>query len=98
MTGYDQIVIPSLQRDYVQGNRRDKISPFIDCLLEGLEGKDGIDLNYMYGTILKDDDGTTSFVPIDGQQRMTTLWLLRLYLTARANVQQPGTHLSLIHI
>lgn len=96
MTGYDQIVIPSLQRDYVQGNRRDKISPFIDYLLEGLEGKDGIDLNYMYGTILKDDDGTTSFVPIDGQQRMTTLWLLRLYLTARANVQQPGTHRPMV--
>lgn len=96
MTGYDQIVIPSLQRDYVQGNRRDKISPFIDYLLEGLEGKDGIDLNYMYGTILKDDDGTTSFVPIDGQQRMTTLWLLRLYLTARANVQQPGAHRPMV--
>lgn len=96
MTGYDQIVIPSLQRDYVQGNRRDKISPFIDYLLEGLEGKDGIDLNYMYGTILKNDDGTTSFVPIDGQQRMTTLWLLRLYLTARANVQQPGTHRPMV--
>lgn len=96
MTGYDQIVIPSLQRDYVQGNRCDKISPFIDYLLEGLEGKDGIDLNYMYGTILKNDDGTTSFVPIDGQQRMTTLWLLRLYLTARANVQQPGTHRPMV--
>ena len=96
MTGYDQIVIPSLQREYVQGNRCDKISPFIDYLLEGLEGKDGIDLNYMYGTILKNDDGTTSFVPIDGQQRMTTLWLLRLYLTARANVQQPGTHRSMV--
>lgn len=96
MTGYGQIVIPSLQRDYVQGNRRDKISPFIDYLLEGLEGKDGIDLNYMYGTILKNDDGTTSFVPIDGQQRMTTLWLLRLYLTARANVQQPGTHRPMV--
>lgn len=96
MTGYDQIVIPSLQRDYVQGNRRDKISPFIDYLLEGLEGKEGIDLNYMYGTILKDDDGTISFVPIDGQQRMTTLWLLRLYLTARANVQQPGAHRPMV--
>lgn len=96
MTGYDQIVIPSLQRDYVQGNRRDKISPFIDYLLEGFEGKDGIDLNYMYGTILKNDDGTISFVPIDGQQRMTTLWLLRLYLTARANVQQPGTHRPMV--
>ena len=96
MTGYDQIVIPSLQRDYVQGNRRDKISPFIDYLLEGFEGKEGIDLNYMYGTILKDDDGTTSFVPIDGQQRMTTLWLLRLYLTARANVQQPGVHRPMV--
>ncbi len=96
MTGYDQIVIPSLQRDYVQGNRRDKISPFIDYLLEGLEGKEGIDLNYMYGTILKNDDGTISFVPIDGQQRMTTLWLLRLYLTARANVQQPGAHRPMV--
>ncbi len=96
MTGYDQIVIPSLQRDYVQGNRRDKISPFIDYLLEGFEGKDGIDLNYMYGTILKNDDETTSFVPIDGQQRMTTLWLLRLYLTARANVQQPGVHRPMV--
>ena len=96
MTGYDQIVIPSLQRDYVQGNRRDKISPFIDYLLEGFEGKDGIDLNYMYGTILKNDDGTISFVPIDGQQRMTTLWLLRLYLTARANVQQPGAHRPMV--
>ena len=96
MTGYDQIVIPSLQRDYVQGNRRDKISPFIDYLLEGFEGKEGIDLNYMYGTILKNDDGTISFVPIDGQQRMTTLWLLRLYLTARANVQQPGAHRPMV--
>lgn len=96
MTGYDQIVIPSLQRDYVQGNRRDKISSFIDYLLDGLAKNEGIDLNYMYGTILKGSDETTSFVPIDGQQRMTTLWLLRLYLTARANVQQPGTHRPMV--
>ncbi|HJB71825.1 MAG TPA: DUF262 domain-containing protein [Candidatus Barnesiella merdigallinarum] len=96
MTGYDQIVIPSLQRDYVQGNRRDKISSFIDYLLDGLAKNEGIDLNYMYGTILKGSDETTSFVPIDGQQRMTTLWLLRLYLTARANVQQLGPHRPMV--
>lgn len=96
MTGYDQIVIPSLQRDYVQGNRRDKISSFIDYLLDGLAKNEGIDLNYMYGTILKRSDETTSFVPIDGQQRMTTLWLLRLYLTARANVQQLGPHRPMV--
>ena len=36
------------------------------------------DLNYIYGY---EEDGC--FVPIDGQQRLTTLWLLYLYLYAR---------------
>ena len=53
------ILIPLLQRDYVQGGREDVISPFIDSLLE----KD-TDLNYIYGY---EEDGC--FVPIDGQQR-----------------------------
>lgn len=67
------ILIPLLQRDYVQGGREDVISPFIDSLLE----KD-TDLNYIYGY---EEDGC--FVPIDGQQRLTTLWLLYLYLYSR---------------
>lgn len=77
---FNQIIIPRLQRDYVQGNQRDKIEPFIDFLLAGLESEAGVDLNYVYGI----EEGN-SFIPIDGQQRMTTLWLLRLYLIACVN-------------
>lgn len=61
------ILIPLLQRDYVQGSEKSAvISPFLDALLE----KD-CDLNYIYGY---EKDGC--FVPVDGQQRLTTLWLL----------------------
>ena len=67
------ILIPLLQRDYVQGSKESAvISPFLDALLE----KD-CDLNYIYGY---EEDGC--FVPVDGQQRLITLWLLHLYLYA----------------
>ena len=67
------ILIPLLQRDYVQGGREDVIVPFLDSLL-----KTNQDLNYIYGY---EEDGC--FVPVDGQQRLTTLWLLYLYLYSR---------------
>jgi len=67
------ILIPLLQRDYVQGGREDVIGPFLDSLLAKEQ-----DLNYIYGY---KEDGC--FVPVDGQQRLTTLWLLYLYLYAR---------------
>ena len=67
------ILIPLLQRDYVQGSKESAvISPFLDALLEK-----ECDLNYIYGY---EEDGC--FVPVDGQQRLTTLWLLHLYLYA----------------
>lgn len=67
------ILIPLLQRDYVQGGREDVIGPFMDSLLEK-----ETDLNYIYGYT---EEGC--FVPVDGQQRLTTLWLLYLYLYSR---------------
>lgn len=67
------ILIPLLQRDYVQGSKDTAvISPFLDALLEK-----ECDLNYIYGY---QENGC--FVPVDGQQRLTTLWLLYLYLYA----------------
>ena len=59
-----------MQRDYVQGNQHDKIEPFIEYLLDGLNSDKGIDLNYIYGI---EDDKKETFSPIDGQQRLTTL-------------------------
>lgn len=67
------ILIPRLQREYVQGNREDVISPFLDDLL-----KSNAELTYIYGY---EEDGC--FVPVDGQQRLTTLWLLHVYVASK---------------
>lgn len=67
------ISVPRLQRDYVQGAHQKKIIPFVKSLLDV---STNVDLNYIYGTI--DKDG--SFLPIDGQQRLTTIWLVKLCL------------------
>lgn len=77
------ICIPLLQRDYVQGGKESVISPFIDSLLD--ESKPS-DLNYIYGYT---EHG--SFIPVDGQQRLTTLWLLYLYAAAKAGMMSEFT-------
>lgn len=73
------ISVPRLQRDYVQGINQNVIRPFINDLMNG---NGTIDLNYIYGT-----QNETYFQPIDGQQRLTTLWLLRLCLSKVAGVE-----------
>lgn len=70
------ICIPLLQRDYVQGGKESVISPFIDSLLDESNPSD---LNYIYGYTKEGN-----FIPVDGQQRLTTLWLLYLYVAAKA--------------
>ena len=48
------------------------------------------DLNYIYGY----EEGGC-FVPVDGQQRLTTLWLLYLYLYARShNTKEFRVHMK----
>ena len=70
----NKIRIPRLQRDYVQGLDHSVIIPFVEALL----GKADIHLNYIYGPQPSPEMG---FEPVDGQQRLTTLWLLRLCLS-----------------
>lgn len=70
------IIIPLLQRDYVQGGRFDVIEPFLGQLISALkDDATKVSLNYIYGY-----NNGNGFVPIDGQQRLITLWLLHLYL------------------
>lgn len=80
-----KILIPTLQRDYVQGASEDVIVPFLDCLLSN----ENVDLNYIYGY---NEDG--AFVPIDGQQRLITLWLLHLYVWSSLKSEPFTTQLS----
>lgn len=78
------IEIPIAQRDYAQG-RRDPHAEMVrsnllrDMKRAVLEG-DALDLSFVYG---KKENQDSKFIPIDGQQRLTTLFLLHLYAFRR---------------
>lgn len=79
------IEIPIMQRDYAQG-REDGCVPrirkaFLEVLHGALTGGDAIGLDFVYGEV---EDGR--MIPLDGQQRLTTIFLLHWYLAARNGV------------
>ena len=86
------IEVPIIQRDYAQGrdNQSALREAFLDALYEYLQqGKPNRDLDFIYGSIIEstglgeqsDHDKTLGrFIPLDGQQRLTTLFLLHWYL------------------
>ena len=80
------ILIPRLQRDYVQGSNIALISDFIERLVHAVQNDENEDLNYIYGRWV---DNYSKYIPIDGQQRLTTLWLLHLYTHSAAFPQIP---------
>lgn len=86
------VTIPEVQRDYVQGANinKDKRDAFVDNILNHLEkGTTKLDLQFIYGSSKQTvENGKTAsyFVPIDGQQRLTTLSMLGWYLSRRLNI------------
>lgn len=78
--GYS-VEIPIIQRDYAQGRRTTKEirELFLDALDRYLsENKPNRDLDFVYGSLT--DSSPSKFIPLDGQQRLTTLFLLHWYL------------------
>ena len=77
-----KIVIPMIQRDYAQGRENPEAcrvrSRFLDALYQGVAKKPVV-LDFVYGDIGKDGVMT----PLDGQQRLTTLFLLHWYAAKR---------------
>lgn len=79
-----RIVVPKIQRAYAQGRkselyiRNNFLTDIFRHLVEGNE----MDLNFIYGAIRK-MESTMAFELIDGQQRMTTLFLLHWYIANR---------------
>ena len=71
------VVIPNFQRDYAQGRagKEDLRTKFLDEIWAHV-GKDTapLELDFVYGTNM---DG--KICPLDGQQRLTTIWLLMWY-------------------
>ena len=80
-----RVVIPGIQRHYVQGANNPKAESireqFVKAIFDAIEEKSDFHLHFIYGPI--DTDGEDSFVPVDGQQRLTTLWLIARYAVER---------------
>lgn len=78
----NKVVIPIIQRDYAQGrigkeHIREKFLTQIKAALE--DRKNSGELDFVYGTTKND-----VFYPLDGQQRLTTLWLLHWFAASKA--------------
>lgn len=73
-----KIVIPIIQRDYAQGRIGKEYlrKRFLSQLFTALQEDGKLELDFVYGSVEKD-----TFYPLDGQQRLTTLWLLHWYLS-----------------
>lgn len=73
-----KIIIPIIQRDYAQGRDNPDVARvrerFIEALYKAVTEKP-ITLDFVYGDIDKEGNMT----PLDGQQRLTTLFLLYWY-------------------
>ena len=84
---YDRVSIPMIQRDYAQGRKEEeeKLQSFLDSIRKYLEGKN-ISLDFVYGYV-----ENNNFHPLDGQQRITTIWLLNLYFEANNYYTQNNT-------
>ena len=76
---FDGIEIPIIQRDYAQGREHEekKRERFLEALKKAVEGN-GINLDFIYGSL-----ENNKLIPLDGQQRLTTLFLLHWYAAKR---------------
>lgn len=86
-----KVVIPKIQRDYAQGRTSGKAPEIRENLLNALFGalqkEEVLELDFIYG-YTKENKGDTSdildsFYPLDGQQRLTTLYLLHWYIAQK---------------
>lgn len=79
----ESIEIPLIQRDYAQGRRGPKVDEirarFLDALQDAIVGSQPVGLDFIYGDVTGG-----KFRPLDGQQRLTTLFLLHWYLAVRS--------------
>lgn len=81
------IEIPIIQRDYAQGRVDEKRirDKFLDALCEAIADETkSINLDFVYGEIKKEGENK-KLTPLDGQQRLTTLFLLHWYLATKEN-------------
>lgn len=87
-TRIEAVEVPLIQRDYAQG-RQQGMTPeiredFLRVLLGALAGGPRVSLDFVYGRVTK-----STLLPLDGQQRLTTLFLLHWYVASAAGTLTP---------
>lgn len=79
------IEVPIIQRDFAQGRPNPEVKrirrSFLDVLKQALTGNRELSLDFVYG-----DTKDGRFIPLDGQQRLTSLYLLHWYMAVRCGV------------
>lgn len=92
---FDRIEIPVIQRDYAQGRASKKETKIrkdiLNYIIQALNGDCApVELDFVYGVEYDytNPEGIVkkTLVPIDGQQRLTTLWLLHWFLAGKAGL------------
>ena len=88
-----RVEIPCIQRHYVQGadtpRARDVQTNFIQTLYSACTKGTPVLLHFIYGPA---KNGV--FTPVDGQQRLTTLWLFARYAAERSSAEKRSALLS----
>lgn len=81
LENHASIQIPIIQRDYAQGRRGKEAlrKAFLRDLKSALDSDKRLKLDFVYGVA---ENGVLT--PLDGQQRLTTLWLLHWYIAYKA--------------
>lgn len=79
LNAFKKVEVPIVQRDYAQGRKGEDTEMVRQNLLADMKAAilketPPLDLNFIYG---KSENG--KFIPVDGQQRLTTLFLLHLF-------------------
>ncbi len=86
----EKIVIPIIQRDYAQGRIDPDVNRvrarFLDSLYDAITGQP-ITLDFVYGDINEKGE----LKPLDGQQRLTTLFLLHWYAAKKEKIPKEET-------
>ena len=82
-----KIVIPMIQRDYVQGKEDKKINTIrknlIDSIRLAIDGEKRLDFDFIYGSTKMKENETEELSLLDGQQRITTLFLIYWYFATK---------------
>lgn len=81
-----KIVIPVMQRSYAEGRNtkhaEDVRKSIIETIINSVLNNSPLFFDFVYGNINQEDK---KFIPFDGQQRLTTLFLFHRYVYERAN-------------